>query len=424
MSENSQAFAMGPFSQIVTMRSLPLKGAIQDEALEIIPAGGIIIEGDRIKKVSSFDHIEREAEKANLPIRKVNSPTILLPGFIDAHTHICFEGSRAKDYAMRSAGKSYLEIAKTGGGIWDTVLKTRQASLSTLVRRTQMRAHQHVLGGVTTIEVKSGYGLSVEAELKMLRAIQAANQHTAADLISTCLPAHILPKDFEGETKDYIDHLLQNFFPIVQQEKLSNRADIFVEEGAFSVADARYYLTALREMGFDLTVHADQFSTGGSQIAIECGAKSADHLEASGETEVKALAGSEVIPVALPGASIGLGCDFTPGRRLLDAGASLAIASDWNPGSAPMGDLLTLASIYGMFEKLSTAEVLVGISFRAAAALGLSDRGCLSEGKLADMVAFETADYREIFYRQGRLRPKWVWKGGERVGGKGWNVFS
>ncbi len=424
MKEISPVFATGPFTQIVTMRAVPLKGAIQDEALEIIPAGGIIVEGDRLKAIDSFDNIEREAEVANIPIHKITSPTVLLPGFIDAHTHICFDGSRAKDYAMRAAGKSYLEIAKAGGGIWDTVLKTREASLATLVRRTQMRAHQHLLGGVTTIEVKSGYGLSVEAELKMLRAIQAANQHTAAELISTCLPAHILPKDFVGETKDYIDHLLQNFFPIVQQEKLSNRADIFVEEGAFSVADARYYLTALGEMGFDLTVHADQFSTGGSQIAIECGAKSADHLEASEEREVKALAGSEVIPVALPGASIGLGCDFTPGRRLLDAGASLAIASDWNPGSAPMGDLLTLASIYGMFEKLSTAEVLAGMSYRAAAALGLSDRGCLSEGKLADMVAFETADYREIFYRQGRLRPKWVWKGGELVGGKGWNVFS
>lgn len=418
MKEISPTFAIGPFTQIVTMRAVPLKGAIQDGALEIIPAGGIMVEGDKLKAIGSFVTIEREAEAASIPIRKIISPTVLLPGFIDAHTHICFDGSRAKDYAMRAAGKSYLEIAKAGGGIWDTVLKTRQASLATLVRRTQMRAHQHILGGVTTIEIKSGYGLSVEAELKMLRAIQAANQHTAADLISTCLPAHILPKDFEGETKNYIDHLLQNFFPIVQQEKLSNRADIFVEEGAFSVADARYYLTALREMGFDLTVHADQFSTGGSQIAIECGAKSADHLEASGEAEIKALAGSEVIPVALPGASIGLGCEFAPGRRLLDAGASLAIASDWNPGSAPMGDLLTLASIYGMFEKLSTAEVLAGISFRAAAALGLSDRGCLSEGKLADMIAFEAADFREVFYRQGRLRPKWVWKGGKMVGGE------
>ena len=424
MKEISPTFAIGPFTQIVTLRAVPLKGAIQDEALEIIPAGGIVVEGGKLKAIGSFDNIEREAETANIPIHKITSPTVLLPGFIDAHTHICFDGSRAKDYAMRAAGKSYLEIAKAGGGIWDTVLKTREASLATLVRRTQMRAHQQLLGGVTTVEVKSGYGLSLEEELKMLRAIQEANVHTAADLIPTCLPAHILPKDFEGQTKDYIDYLLQAFFPLVKQEKLSHRADIFVEEGAFSVEDARFYMTELRKMGFDLTVHADQFSTGGSQVAIECGAKSADHLEASGEIEIKALAESEVIPVALPGASVGLGCDFAPGRRLLDAGASLAIASDWNPGSAPMGDLLTLASIYGMFEKLSTAEVLAGISIRAAAALGLSDRGCLSEGNLADMIAFETADYREIFYRQGRLRPKWVWKEGKRVGGKGWNVFN
>lgn len=414
MKDISPTFAIGPFTQIVTLRAVPLKGAIQDEALEIIPAGGIVVEGGKLKAIGSFDNIERDAETANIPIHKITSPTVLLPGFIDAHTHICFDGSRAKDYAMRAAGKSYLEIAKAGGGIWDTVLKTREASLATLVRRTQMRAHQQLLGGVTTVEVKSGYGLSLEEEFKMLRAIQEANVHTAADLIPTCLPAHILPKDFEGQTKDYIDYLLQDFFPLVKQEKLSNRADIFIEEGAFSVEDARFYMTELRKMGFDLTVHADQFSTGGSQVAIECGAKSADHLEASGEVEINALAGSKVIPVALPGASVGLGCGFAPGRKLLDAGASLAIASDWNPGSAPMGDLLTLASIYGMFEKLSTAEVLAGISIRAAAALGLSDRGCLSEGNLADMIAFETADYREIFYRQGRLRPKWVWKEGKR----------
>ena len=168
-------------------------------------------------------------------------------------------------------------------------------------------------------------------------------------------------------------------------------------------------------MGFELTLHADQFTPGGSEVAVTCGALSADHLEASGPSEVQALAQSDVVATALPGASIGLGCDFTPARALLDAGACLAIASDFNPGSAPMGDLLTQASILGAFEKLANAEVLAGITYRAARALGLSDRGRLLPGMKADLAVFPTDDFNEILYHQGQLRPSLVWKNGECV---------
>jgi imidazolonepropionase len=168
-------------------------------------------------------------------------------------------------------------------------------------------------------------------------------------------------------------------------------------------------------MGFDITVHADQFSTSGSQVAVDFGAISADHLEASAKKEIELLAKSNVIATALPGASIGLGCDFTPARKLLDAGAALAIASDHNPGSAPMGNLLAQASILATFEKLSNAEVLAGLTFRAAAALNLKDRGILETGKLADFVVFPTKNYQEITYQQGQLKPSMVWKNGKKV---------
>lgn len=410
-----ETVAIGPFTQLLTMKGLPLKGPLSDDQLEVIKNGGLLVRAGRIEAIGRAEDIFSRAQAAAIPCYELEKPLVAIPGMIDAHTHICFAGTRARDYAARSAGKSYLEIAQAGGGIWDTVMQTRRATEGELMAATKNRINRHLQSGVTTIEIKSGYGLSVEEELKMLRAIRQAGEQSPVELVATCLPAHILPRDFSGTAKEYLTYLLADFFPVVQLEKLAKRADIFVEKEAFSVEEAKYYLSALSQRGFDLSVHADQFSVGGSQVAIEGGARSADHLEAAGEKEIRALAASDVIPVALPGASLGLGCAYAPGRKLLDAGASLAIASDWNPGSAPMGDLLTCASLFGMVEKLSLVEVLAGIGYRAAAALGLSDRGRLAEGYLADIAAFETEDYREIFYHQGQLKPVRVWKKGQLV---------
>lgn len=407
---------IGPITQVLTLDKLPLKGALKDEQLEVISEAGILIEGDKFLQVDSWGKLKNEFPKAE--IFEFEGNYVALPGLIDCHTHICFGGSRAKDFAMRNAGKSYLEIAESGGGIWDTVIQTRNPSLEHLAEIIIKNANRHLFEGVTTIEVKSGYGLTVEQELKMLRAIQLANQSTSADLIPTCLAAHMKPKDFEGSNSEYLEMISTELFPILKNENLTNRIDAFVEKGAFSAGEIGPYFQKAKEMGFDLTVHADQFTTGGSTVAVEFGAMSADHLEASEEKEIELLAQSNTIAVALPGASIGLGCEFTPARKILDKGGSLAIASDWNPGSAPMGDLLVQASILATFEKLSTAEVFAGITFRAAAALGLNDRGKIASGFLADFILFPASDYREILYQQGKLKPEVVWKGGERVIGK------
>ncbi|MFZ9189105.1 MAG: amidohydrolase family protein, partial [Algoriphagus sp.] len=249
-------------------------------------------------------------------------------------------------------------------------------------------------------------------ELKLLRAIKQASEDTAADLIPTCLAAHLCPKDWKGSPSDYLTEIADQLFPVLLAENLCMRIAAFVEKSAFSPEEISPYLEKAKQMGFDLTIHADQFSCGGSAVAVRLGARSADHLEASGEVEIQLLASSNTVAVALPGASIGLGMAFTPARKLLDQGASVAIASDWNPGSAPMGDLLAQASILATFEKLTTAEVLAGITFRAAAALGLSDRGKLTQGQMADFILFPTSDYREILYQQGKMKPEGVWKRG------------
>lgn len=408
---------IGPFSQLVTMRNLDLRGSIANEKLEILSNAAIIIKDSLIFDFGDFDFLRKKYPDS--VVNLIEQEAVALPGFIDAHTHICFAGDRANDYALRSSGKSYLEIAQSGGGIWSTVQKTREASLEELAKLTASRAARHLADGITTIEVKSGYGLSVAEEIKMLRAIklagQPSKQNAQVDLIPTCLAAHMKPKDFSGSAVEYLQQISQELFPILLAEKLANRVDIFVEQSAFSAAEAREYLTQARAMNFDITIHADQFSTSGSSLAVEFNAVSADHLEVSSDAEIAALALSNTVAVALPGSSYGLGIyHMTPARKLLDAGAILAIASDWNPGSAPMGDLLTQAAMFGIYEKLSAAEVFAALTFRAAKALKLSDRGIIEKGKLADFQLYPLDNYKKILYNQGKIKPFAVYKNGEK----------
>ncbi len=406
---------LGPIAQLVTLSDLPERGAIKEELLAPLSQAGILLKGELIYKTGVYTDLVAEAGDLGAAFITLDGDYVCLPGFVDAHTHLCFAGSRARDYALRNSGKTYLEISLAGGGIWDTVQQTRKAGLEDLALLTAARANRHLSEGVTTIEVKSGYGLSVDEELKMLKAIQKASQQTPADLIATCLAAHTLPKDFKGTHTGYLDEMSEKLFPVLQQEQLCTRIDAFIEQGAFSAEMIRPYFIKAQQYGFTLTVHADQFSAGGSAVAVEFNAISADHLEASTDKEIELLASSKVIAVALPGASIGLGCAFTPARKMLDAGLSLAIASDWNPGSAPMGDLLTQAALLGTFEKLNSAEVFAGITYRAAQALNLHDRGQLTPAFLADFNLFPVSDYKEILYQQGKLKPAQVWKNGTCV---------
>lgn len=387
----------GPFTQLLTMDNLPFRGKISDEQLEIIPNGGILHKDGRILKTGNFEKLRKENPEAE--VQFFEGENICLPGMIDVHTHICWAGSRARDYAMRLAGKTYLEIAEAGGGIWDTVQKTREASLEELAKLTLDRAEKLYEQGVTTIEVKSGYGLSVEQELKMLKAIRLANEKSRTELVPTCLAAHMKPKDFNGNEREYLQYIIENLLPEVKSQNLANRVDIFVEKGAFSIDDAKYFLSEAKKMGFDVVIHGDQFSNNSASLAVEFEAVSIDHLEYADEKEIEILSKGNVIPVALPGASLGLGERFAPARKLLDANCSLVIASDWNPGSAPMGNLLVQAAILGAYEKLSMAETWAALTCRAAKALKREDIGVLKKGNKANFIVFETRDFREILYR-------------------------
>lgn len=397
----------GPFRQILTMDGIPLKGALQPEQMPVIEHGWIAMKHGTISGMGSYRSMRDRFPEAS--IISLDGDYVALPAFIDSHTHLCWAGTRAADFTMRANGQSYLDIAAAGGGIQSSVNHTRAAKDGELLRLMRERVESCISQGITTIEVKSGYGLSVHEELRMLRVIRQLKRESNATIVPTCLAAHLVPKDHPGEAADYLAHLAEELLPQIRAEHLANRLDIFIEPSTFSAEQGRSYLEHGKQLGFDFTIHGDQFHTGGSALAILVGAVSVDHLEASGDREIAALAKSDVIATVLPGASLGLGMPFAPARKLLDSGCALSIASDWNPGSAPMGQLLTQAALLGTYEKLNAAEVFAGLTARAAAALKLTDRGVLRKGMQADIQAFPTDDYREILYHQGNMQPEKVW---------------
>ncbi len=411
----SQVTVTGPFRQMLTMDHLPRKGGLKDAQLEVVPEAGIVHRDGKILEVGIFKELCAKYSAADSEIQFIESDIVALPGLIDPHTHLCWAGSRENDYSLRLEGKSYTEIAQTGGGIWDTVTKTRSASIEDLKNLLIHRALRQLKNGITTCEVKSGYALNTEGEIRLLEIIQSAGVEIALDLIPTCLAAHIKPKDFKGDAIQYLQILVNELLPVISEKGYSNRVDIFVEEGAFGVTEAEYYMKAARGMDFELVVHGEQFTSGGVSLAVKMAAKSVDHLEMIEPDAIKKLAASEVVAVALPGASIGLGCQFAPARKLLDAGCCLAIGSDWNPGSAPMGDLLVQTAILGTFERMTMAEQLAAITIRAANALNLKDRGVFRSGYLADFIGFPGRNYKEILYQQGMLKPTLIWKRGRQA---------
>jgi len=389
------------------MANLPERGAISDNSLEIIDDGGVVIEDGKIIEVGDFLSLS----KNNLDVREITYPCVLLPGFIDSHTHVCHYGNRSDEYAKRNSGISYQQILEEGGGIHNTMNSTSNSTDEQLTDDTLNRLKRHFQEGVLTCEVKSGYAPNLEDEVRMLRIINEIDSSNDIDLISTCLAAHVTPKKYES-SKKYLDSIVNELLPIIKEENLSNRVDIFIEEKAFSVTEASNFLEKIKS-DFYITAHANQFTSGGLKVGVDNGAVSVDHLEVITDQEIDYLSKSDTTGVVLPGCSLGLGIPFAPARKLLDNNCKVSIASDWNPGSAPMGDLLMQASLLGSTEKLSNAEVLAGITCRSANALSLEDRGSLENGKIADMIGFKTNDFRDILYNQGKLKPSFICKRGK-----------
>jgi imidazolonepropionase len=381
--------------------------------LAIIRDGGMLIRDGKIDIVGSSAEIEKNATDCEIVDAAAR---VVLPGFVDAHTHPVFAGNRIDDFERRAKGETYEQIAAASGGIWSTVEKTRAASEADLLNQAMKHANWFLKGGTTTVEAKSGYGLTVEDELKILRVIRRLNEETPIEFVPTFLGAHAVPR--EWRQSEYVDLVIDEMLPRVAAEKLAEFGDVFCERGYFDVEQSRKILAAGKKLGLKLRIHADQLTnSGGAQLAAELNATTADHLEKTEEQGIAAMRSAGVQPVLLPGSVYALGSKGYPrAREMIDAGLAVVIATDFNPGSSPCPSMPMMLSLACTQMKMSPAEAITAATINAACSLNRGDRiGSLEPGKLASFSIFDCEDYREIAYWFGFPQAHSLYVRGERV---------
>ena len=372
----------------------------------IVKDGAILVHEGKIAAVGARAQVEalpeaRAAEKLDLGGR------IVLPGFVDSHTHLIHAASRAEEYELRIPGASYEDIARQGGGILSSVRAVRGATADALTQRALAALKQFAAHGTTTLEAKSGYGLNLESELKILRVQRDLREAQPLDIVSTFLGAHVVPgeyRDKRGGAEAYVRLLIEQIIPEVVRENLAEFCDVFCDRGAFTVTQARRVLTAARTAGLTPRLHAEQLAhTGGTRLAVELRAASCDHLERINRADMRALAKSKTVATLLPGCCFHLGLSrYAPARALIDAGAIVALASDYNPGTSPTLSLPMILSLACTQMRMSPAEAISAATINAAFSLRRHRTiGSIEVGKFADVAVFDLADYREIPYYFG-----------------------
>jgi imidazolonepropionase len=408
-------------SELLTLRgAVPRRGrALRDPG--IIRDGALLVHDDRITAVGPRRRIERlrearRAEKLDLGGR------VVLPGFVDSHTHLIFPASRAEEYDQRVSGATYEEIARAGGGIRSTVKHLRRAPAKSLKARAEAHLRDFAAHGTTTVEAKSGYGLDWKSELKILELLCELHQEQPLDIAATFLGAHVVPAEFRRRPDAYVDLLVKRWIPTVATAGLAEFCDVFCDRGAFTVAQSRRILAAGRACGLVPRIHAEQLShTGAARLAIELQAASADHLEKIDKGDIRALALSNVVCTMLPGCCFHLGlAHYAPARELIDAGAIVGVATDFNPGTSPTLSMPMILSLACTQMRMTPAEAISAATINPAYSLRQQDRaGSLEVGKYADIAAFDVADYREIPYYFGVNHCSLTMKRGEIIYSKG-----
>jgi imidazolonepropionase len=389
-------------SQLLTLQGpVPRRGrALAD--LSIIRDAALLVHDGRIQAVGSRRRIEslREARRAG----KLDlGGRVVLPGFVDSHTHLIFPASRATEYEQRISGATYEQIARRGGGIQSTVKALRRASPQALKECALRFLRQFAAHGTTTLEAKSGYGLDWKNELKILEILGELQQEQPLEIVRTFLGAHVVPPEFRNPHV-WIDLLAKRLIPHVAAARLADYCDVFCDRGAFTLAQSRKILVAGRECGLALRIHAEQLTrTGAARLAIELQAASADHLEKVNAGDIRALGASSVVCALLPGCSFHLGLShYPPARQLIGAGAIVALATDFNPGTSPTVSMPMILSLACTQMRMTPAEAIAAATINPAYSLRMHDRvGSLDVGKYADLAAFDVADYREIPYYFG-----------------------
>ena len=391
--------------------------------LGIIADGGMLVRDGVIVATGSSAAIEQQLSGDIEIVDATNR--VVLPGFVDAHAHPVFGGDRVDEFEMRTRGATYEEIAASGGGIRATVRKTRAADASELQRLTLRHAEWFLRCGTTTMEAKSGYGLSLADELKILRVIRDVGAQTALEFVPTFLGAHAFPEEHENEPARYVEVVVEEMLPAVAAEGLAEYCDIFCERGYFDLETARRVLTVARNLGLQLRMHVDQLTNfGGAALAAELGAVTADHLEQTEADGIAALRRGGVQPVLLPGSVYALGKTRYPrARDMIDAGLAVVLATDFNPGSSPSPSIPMILSLAATQMKMTPAEGVTAATINAAHSLGRGDKiGSLEPGKLANFAVYDCGDYRELAYYFGiplthsvYIKGERVWKAGQSV---------
>lgn len=343
---------------------------------------------------------------------------LALPGFVDPHTHLPFAGTRQDEFGLKLQGVGYQEIASRGGGIKGTVRKTRAINLPDLVASCEKRLDQMLLCGTTTLEAKSGYGLDLETELKQLQALRTVAERHPVSIVPTFMGAHEIPDEFRGKNRDYLDHLLGEILPRVQEKQLAEFVDIFCEDGYFSYAEAEYYLSQAAARGFRIKIHADEFSSNGAaELAARLNAISAEHLIAVSDEEIAKIAASRTACVLLPGVSFFLKLGrYAPAQKILAAGGIVALGTDFNPGSSMISSQLFIFHLAVFQMGLTIEQALNAVTINAAYAIGRQDQvGSLAVGKKLDLLLLDIPDYQYLAYHLGINPLRTVLKAGKIV---------
>jgi imidazolonepropionase len=404
-------------SQLVTLAGpAQPRAGVELRKLAIIEDGAMLARGDRIGRVGTRKEIEKLIA-GDCEVIDANR-RVVMPGFVDAHTHPVFAGNRSEEFEQRAGGATYQEIAARGGGIKSTVRKTRAASLDDLVKAGRHYAGWFLRSGTTTIEAKSGYGLTVEDELKILRAIKRLNNETPLRYVPTFLGAHDIPAEYESRRAAYVELIIKEMLPRVAEEKLAEYCDVFCEEAVFTTDESWRILSAARCHGLGLRLHADQLSlSGGARLAAELNAATADHLEHTDATGIAALKAAKIQPVLLPGSVYALSSNHYPAARaMIDAGLAIVLATDFNPGSSPTPSMPAILSLACTQMKMTPAEAISAATINAAYSLGRGNEiGSLEKGKRADFVIHDCEDYRELAYFFGIEHAHAIYVRGEKV---------
>jgi imidazolonepropionase len=394
-------------SQLLTLAGGPQRGHTLGN-LAIIPNGAVLLHGESIAAVGTTVALLRE--HPDEPTLDAGGK-VVLPGFVDPHTHAIWAGDRAGEFEMRLQGKSYMEILAAGGGILSTVRATRLSSLERLLAETRPRLWSMFSHGTTTAEVKTGYGLRTATELRMLQALLALDQEGPLEIAPTFMGAHAVAPEYENRPDEYTSLVADTMLPLLAEWWPHHApfhslpfVDVFCEQGAFDLQQSRHILEKARALGFPLKIHADEFGNlGGASLAAELGAVSADHLVKTSPDDIHALGASDTVAVGLPCTPFGLGeHEYTPARAILNAGGLLAIASDLNPGTAWCESMQFAIALACRYMRLTPAQAIAATTINAAAAIGRADRlGSLEAGKQADLLILSVADYRHLGYRFG-----------------------